>query len=316
LLSSSIQEAEIMAENDAHNVLLAFDGSDHANAAIQMLLDIPLARCEPPNQETHVTVLSVMPTQYITGHEQMQAALDRACATLEEKGLKATGILKAGNPAMTINNLAKELDAQLIMIGAKGLRATLGILLGGVAQTVVEYATCPVLVVRAPYKGIHRVLLGIDGSAFGQRALEYLAPGPSGMTCPVLPGDAHVNVMHVLPPIMPPEAAMRAWTIGPEVIYPAPAQPIDWKALEEEEREQGRKLLDEAAAALRQESILTNPVLIQGDASTEIIDYAREHQIDLIVCGGRGWSEVASWFMGSVSRKLVHYAPCSVLVVK
>ena len=44
-------------------------------------------------------------------------------------------------------------------MGAKGLRATLGILLGGVAQTVVEYANWPVLVVRAPFEGLHKVLL-------------------------------------------------------------------------------------------------------------------------------------------------------------
>jgi nucleotide-binding universal stress UspA family protein len=50
--------------------------------------------------------------------------------------------------------------------------------------------------------------------------------------------------------------------------------------------------------------------------SREIIHYARSNAIDLIACGSRGLSPVASWLLGSVSRKLVHYANCSVLIVK
>jgi nucleotide-binding universal stress UspA family protein len=36
----------------------------------------------------------------------------------------------------------------------------------------------------------------------------------------------------------------------------------------------------------------------------------------LIVAGSRGLSEFQGWWMGSVSRKLVHYSNCSVLIVK
>ncbi len=57
-------------------------------------------------------------------------------------------------------------------------------------------------------------------------------------------------------------------------------------------------------------------VLLRGDAATEIIEYVKTNQIDLIVSGSRGLSEVRGWLLGSVSRKLVHYAGCSVLVVK
>ena len=305
-----------MADKRTHHVVLAFDGSEHAQAAIQLVMELPLARCESPDEETLVTVLSVMPTQYITGHEQMQVALNQACAKLSASGLKVKGILKAGNPPVTINNLAEELKAELVIIGAKGLRATLGILLGGVAQTVVEYAACPVLVVRAPYKGLRRALLTVDGSPYSQHALQYLAPGPNKPACALLPGDSEVHVMHVLPALLPPEAAMRAWTIGPEVIYPAPIQPFDLAQLEEEGRANGRNLLAEAAEVLQAEGIPHVTTLKDGDAATEILDYTNKNQIDLIVCGSRGWSEVVGWFVGSVSRKLVHYAPCSVMVVK
>jgi nucleotide-binding universal stress UspA family protein len=39
-------------------------------------------------------------------------------------------------------------------------------------------------------------------------------------------------------------------------------------------------------------------------------------KVDLLVTGSRGHSPIRSWMMGSVSRKLVHYSGCSVLVVR
>jgi hypothetical protein len=61
-----------------------------------------------------------------------------------------------------------------ILIGAQGLRATLGILLGGSSAAGGQYSQCPVLVVRT-FTGIKRVLLVTDGSPHSQRAVEYLA---------------------------------------------------------------------------------------------------------------------------------------------
>jgi nucleotide-binding universal stress UspA family protein len=56
--------------------------------------------------------------------------------------------------------------------------------------------------------------------------------------------------------------------------------------------------------------------LSQGDAATEIIEYAKNASMDLIVVGSRGLSRIRGLLLGSVSRKLVHYAGCSVLIVK
>ena len=55
---------------------------------------------------------------------------------------------------------------------------------------------------------------------------------------------------------------------------------------------------------------------MRGDAATEIIEYANQNQIDLIVAGSRGLSQMRRLLLGSLSRKLVHYAGCSVLIVK
>ena len=52
-----------------------------------------------------------------------------------------------------------------------------------------------------------------------------------------------------------------------------------------------------------------------GDPSDEILKYAREHDIDMIVCGThgrRGWDHA---LMGSVAERVVRLGPCPVLTV-
>lgn len=302
------------------NILLAYDGSSHAQAAVDLLCDLPLSG-------SNLTALGVMPTQYFGEHEALKANLEEQAQRLSNVHMQVSSEMKAGNPAATINEYAREQDSNLIVIGAKGLRATLGILLGGVAQQVVEYSHCPVLVVRAPYAGLKRVLVVTDGSEHSQEALDYLAPlcdpgdykanpDVDRQRCFWLPEHVKMRIMHVLPPPISPETAARAWMVGPEVLYPAPAPPIDKEAIEKQEKQEGERFLAEAQAILEVAGIAAETVLLRGDAATEIIEYVKENQIDLIVCGSRGLSRVAGWLLGSVSRKLVHYAGCSVLIVK
>ena len=51
-------------------------------------------------------------------------------------------------------------------------------------------------------------------------------------------------------------------------------------------------------------------------AADEIIKYAKEKAIDLIVVGTKGRSGMTKALLGSVASKVVTYSPCSVLVVR
>lgn len=53
-----------------------------------------------------------------------------------------------------------------------------------------------------------------------------------------------------------------------------------------------------------------------GAAFMEIIDYARDNEIDLIVIGTHGRSGLMHVLMGSVAERIVRKAPCPVLTVK
>lgn len=301
------------------NILLAFDGSAHAVAALELVEDLfiknpPPGACTPP----HITTITVLPTQHLGGHESLQASLNQVQGRLKMAGAESTAILKAGNPPASINEYAEEIEADMIIVGAKGLRHTLGILLGGVTQSVVEYSTRPVLVVRAPYKGTRRILFATDGSPYSQKTLDYLCGKKGDMAgcCYWLPSDSQVTAMYVLPPPLSLEVPSQVWTLGPEALYPAPLTPLDRKVLDEEDEHQGQESLRAVKSTLADSGKAAETVLVRGDAATEIIKYATEHAIDLIACGSRGLSAVTGWLLGSVSRKLVHYAGCSVLIVK
>jgi nucleotide-binding universal stress UspA family protein len=287
------------------NIILAVDGSEHSTAAARLLSDLPLP------QESLITVLAVLMPRNASDYAGLEQALKAAEQLLGGSKPTVKTELLTGYPAEQISEFAAKFVPDLIVLGAKGRRATLGILLGGVVQQIVEYAEDPVLVVRAPYERLQRILLITDGSVHSQRASHYLGSFP-------IPDLADVRVMHVLPPMPSPSLIARSWPVGSEAMAPVPSYETEellTKQAEEEERH-GKVLLDQTVMDLADFGIEATSVLMRGDAATEIIEYANQNQIDLIVAGSRGLSRMRRLLLGSLSRKLVHYAGCSVLIVK
>ena len=128
--------------------------------------------------ECRVKVLGVLPVSEGSNHAVYLLPLREAERILGEHGVHTSSDLIQGYPAEVILEQASSSQPDLIVIGAKGLRATLGILLGGVAQQVVEHACCPVLVIRAPYRRINHVLVVTDGSVCSHHAVEFAANFP------------------------------------------------------------------------------------------------------------------------------------------
>ena len=57
-------------------------------------------------------------------------------------------------------------------------------------------------------------------------------------------------------------------------------------------------------------------MFLEGDPAAEIIRYARDAAIDLIVMGTHGRSGVDRMLMGSVAEKVLREGPCSAFIVK
>jgi nucleotide-binding universal stress UspA family protein len=64
------------------------------------------------------------------------------------------------------------------------------------------------------------------------------------------------------------------------------------------------------------QAIPVNHIMLEGDPASEIIRFARDAGIDLIVMGTHGRTGMDRLLMGSVAEKVMREAPCSILVVK
>ena len=74
----------------------------------------------------------------------------------------------------------------------------------------------------------------------------------------------------------------------------------------------GHKVLREARQAATERGIGNSETVIDfGDAGERILHHARHRSVDLIVMGSRGYGELEGLFLGSVSHKVLHLAPCS-----
>jgi nucleotide-binding universal stress UspA family protein len=74
--------------------------------------------------------------------------LNRYAEPLRAKGLTVEVIVREGYPATVIEEEAVELDADLIVIGTRGLSGLKHLLLGSIAERVVQKSPCPVLTVK------------------------------------------------------------------------------------------------------------------------------------------------------------------------
>jgi nucleotide-binding universal stress UspA family protein len=86
-------------------------------------------------------------------------------------------------------------------------------------------------------------------------------------------------------------------------------------AAEDDERRR-QAALAEAKALLAESGIEARGAAPVGDAAAEIVRVAKESGADLVVLGARGLNPLKRLILGSVSTKVLHEAPCDVLVVK
>jgi nucleotide-binding universal stress UspA family protein len=191
--------------------------------------------------------------------------------------LPATGLVEAGDAA------------DLIVVGARGRGGFEGLLLGSVSQKVVEGAERPVAVIRqpGPVRG-GRVVVGIDGSTRAQQALRWAAGEARAR-------GAALDVVH-------------AWQVQALAASPwGPAMP-DVDSIEAGAREALAAVLADPAL----EGVDATGHLVNGGAARALME--RADGAGLVVAGSRGLGRIGGALLGSVTRQLLHHAPCPVVV--
>ncbi|MBA3490993.1 MAG: universal stress protein [Rubrobacteraceae bacterium] len=144
-------------------ILLATDGSEEAELAALRAVDLG----QSTDSELHVVHVGVVPTflesypgtlgydgkLYEELEEESRELLRKESWRVKVAGGTVAGAhLRMGSADLEIVGLAKELGADLIVMGCRGHRGIRRAIEGSISDGVIRHAPCPVLVVR-PEKG-------------------------------------------------------------------------------------------------------------------------------------------------------------------
>lgn len=288
-----IRRVSLRPHQQYFSVLLADDGSPDVLAAIDLLVDLPLQNCT-------VTALSVVGSLGRQSIVLREACLEQTRQRLEQAEICTRTMLKAGDAAKVVLEVAEMLMPHLLILGATGLNHALGIMLGGVAEQIVEQVHSPVLIFRQPYRGVRKIGFFTDGSTQAESAAHYLGRFP-------LPDEAEVLVVHVQPALAMQPLDRAAFQ------QPKPNGNGKTRLMSLQEADE---ILRTATLILQQHELPTRSVLLQGEPCEQIREFVKREEIDLVVLGAQGVSKGHQWQLGSLPRRLLHYCPCSTLIVK
>jgi nucleotide-binding universal stress UspA family protein len=112
--------------------------------------------------------------------------------------------------------------------------------------------------------------------------------------------------------------------VSPDVRYGyledviTPGLPASLKEVVVLAMEKGQKYLDNVMQNASENKVEVRTEVLIGASSVvkEIVEYAEEHKIDLIVIGSRGISGIKKMLLGSTASGILSYAHCPVLIVK
>jgi nucleotide-binding universal stress UspA family protein len=225
--------------------------------------------------------------------EQARRYLDEAVRVVAEAAsdVPATAHLITGAAAPVL--LAESRDADLIVLGDRGLGAFTGLIVGSVAIQIAAHGHCPVLVVRGESRSTGPVVVGVDGSETSDRAVAFAAE------------DAARRGAELV--------AVHTWQVPPS-LGPGDTLPLvyDPSLLEAEER----RVLAESLSGLseRYPNLRIRQHATYGPAGRVLTEWSGRAQ--LIVVGDRGHGGFTGLLLGSVSQHLIYNADCPVAVVR
>ena len=147
----SDERTELASNGDSW--LVAIDGSAHSLQALSEAMRLAKESGQAKLDLIHAQAWLSKEAAEIHLADLGWAAAAEACAILDANGVTWRLHVHMGEPAHSIVNLAKSLNSRGIVIGARGLSTTEGLLIGSVAQKVIHASHGVVLVVR-PTSGL------------------------------------------------------------------------------------------------------------------------------------------------------------------
>lgn len=306
-------------------ILIGYDGSDCADAALEDLKDAGMPdKAEvvvmsvadvflppPVNEELDNTFPMYVPEGVRLAHERAERKLKQAKSMARQAseqikksfpGWEVRHEALAESPAWALIRKADQWKADLIVVGAHG-HAVLGgrLILGSVSQRVLYEAGCSVRVARGRRREADspvRLVVGVDNSAFGNAAVDAVLRRQ-------WPAGTQVRLLTVVNTVM--------------LVAPDPATPAipKWIGVDDEGNwDQVRDIFKPAVDKLSSLGLDAAVMIRRGNPKEEIVEEAQGWGAHCVFVGATGMRGVDRLLMGSVSSAVSAHAHCSVEVVR
>ena len=226
-----------------------------------------------------------------------QRLRDQADA-LRERGLEVEVVITAGVPGARIVHVADRIDADLVVVGTRGLSGFKHLLLGSTAEAVARWSHRPVLSVHpgseSSLAGMKRVVLPVlladETQPLVDLATRLLAHGESP------PELVLVHADHLPAPLRPLLEDIAIDRVGFEAVE---------KAIREE--------LEPLCKAMEAAGFQTRLAVAEGEPATVITETAEREGADLILIATHGRHGLARMVLGSTTERVIQHAHCPVL---
>ena len=311
--------------NERMKILIAYDGSECADAALEDLKSAGLPKkadvlvmtmadvfLPPPIDEAiDNTFPMYVPTGVKRAHERAELKVKEA----EAMAKRASEQIKksfpdwqvrhealADSPAWAIIRTADEWKPDLVVVGAQG-HSVLGgrLILGSISQRVLYEANCSVRVARGRHRDGDsplRLLIGVDNSLYSNAAVDAVCRRQ-------WPTGTEVRLLAVVDTVM--------------AITPDPSQPSELKWIEvgdEDNWDEIRQIFEPSADRLRSAGLDAAVMIRRGNPTNQLLDEGESWGADCIFLGPKGTRGIDRLLLGSVSSAVSARANCSVEVVK
>ncbi len=145
-----------------------------------------------------------------------------------------------------------------------------------------------------------KILIPFDGSEHSRKAIEF-ATGVAKQD------NAELYLIHIV----------EDKEIPPEILEYIEGEKIDGAL-----GKVSAKLISEGIMKIAQKQVqakglkIAKLMVFRGDPAEEIIQFAKNNEIDMIVIGSRGLGRIKGLLLGSVSTKVCHLAECTCVTIK
>jgi nucleotide-binding universal stress UspA family protein len=271
-------------------VLIATDGSAGAQRAVEAAAALSWTAGSEFRVLTVLPEPGGMPQTAAAVRARAEIMVEAARRQLQDAGRAASPAILSGVPTQVILDTARAWEADVVVMGARGLGAVRGALLGSVCAAVARAATCSVLVVKAPLNAPLRAVMAVDGSRDAEVAARRLALLGG-------PGNA-VTVVRVVTPL-------RVTTLGLLPRGIARGIRAELARANEEIQNDALPQVRTVAQMFQEAGWEADTRVRSGTPFLEVIAAAGEAGAALVGAGPRGVTGIERVLLGSVSEHLL-----------